>query len=58
MSDRHIVAREKKKEAPPAGQRDDAAEPTITDEGIAANNRYAPASGILAPVRAPVGDTQ
>jgi hypothetical protein len=29
------LAREKKKEAPPAGQRDNTAEPIVTDEGIA-----------------------
>ena len=58
MSNRPTVAREKKKEAPSAGQRDNAAEPIVADEGIAADNRYAPASGILTPVYAPVGGVQ
>ena len=58
MNNRPTIAREKKKEAPPAGQRGNAAEPIVTDEDIAADNRYAPPSGILTPVRAPVGDAQ
>ncbi|HXE53893.1 MAG TPA: hypothetical protein VN750_22595 [Steroidobacteraceae bacterium] len=58
MSDRPIPARERKKEAPPARHRDNAAEPIVADEGIAADNRYAPAGGILTPVYAPVGGVQ
>ena len=58
MSDQSTLARERKKEAPPARQQENSAEPIVTDEGIAADNRYAPASGILTPVRAPVGDAQ
>jgi hypothetical protein len=58
MSDRPIPASERKKEAPPAGQRDNAAEPIVTDEGSAADNRYAPASGIFTPVHAPMAGAQ
>jgi hypothetical protein len=58
MSNRPIPACERKKEAPPAGQRDNAADPIVTDEGIPTDNRYAPAGGILTPVHAPVGDMQ
>jgi hypothetical protein len=58
MSDRPIPACERKKEAPPAGQRDNAADPIVTDDGIAADNRYAPASGILTPIQAPMSGAQ
>jgi len=56
MNNRPTLAPEKEKEVPPAGQRDNAAELIV--EEVAADNRYAPASGILAPVHAPVGDVQ
>jgi hypothetical protein len=59
MSDRPIPACERKKEAPPAGQRDNAADPIVMDDGIAADNRYAPASGrILTPIQAPMSGAQ
>ena len=58
MSDWPIPAPERKKEAPPARQRDTAAEPSLTDEGIPADNRYAPASGILTPVQQPMPGAQ
>ena len=57
MSDRPTVAHESKNEAPPAGLRDIAAEP-IADEPPPADNRYAPASGILTPVHAPLGEVR
>jgi hypothetical protein len=58
MSKRPTVARERKKEAPPAEQRDIAAEPLDADESIPADNRYAPASGILTPIHAPMSGAQ
>jgi len=58
MSDRPVPARERKNEAAPARQRDNAAEPFVADEGIAADNRYAPAGGILSPVHAPMPSAQ
>jgi hypothetical protein len=59
MSDRPIPACERKKEAPPAGQRDNAADPIVMDDGIAADNRYAPASGrILTPIQAAMSGAQ
>jgi hypothetical protein len=58
MSNRPILATENKKEAPPARQRDSAAEPSLTDESIPADNRYAPASGILTPTHNPMPGAQ
>jgi hypothetical protein len=58
MSVRPALRRETEKKIPPAGQRESSLEPIDTDQGISADNRYAPASGILAPVHAPVGDVQ
>jgi len=58
MSERSTVARERKKEAPPAEQRDIAAEPLDADESIPTDNRYAPASGILTPIHNPMPGAQ
>jgi hypothetical protein len=58
MSNRPIPAAERKKDAPPAQQRDTAAEPSLTDESIPADNRYAPASGILTPTQNPMPGAQ
>jgi hypothetical protein len=58
MSIRPALGREREKEAPPARQQENSAEPIITDESIPADNRYAPAGGILAPVRAPMSGVQ
>ena len=58
MNNRPISTAERKKEASPAQQRDTAAERIVTDEGSAADNRYAPASGIFTPVHAPMAGAQ
>ena len=58
MSERPTVARERKKEAPPAQPGDIAAKQLDPDESIAADNRYAPASGILTPIHNPMPGAQ
>jgi hypothetical protein len=58
MSNRPLFVAEKKKEAPPARPRDTAPEPVITDESIPADNRYAPASGMLTPPHNPMPGAQ
>jgi hypothetical protein len=50
---RRTLGHETEKETP-VGQRENPLEPTNTDEGIPTDNRYDPASGILAPIRAPM----
>lgn len=57
MSDRPSLTRERKKEPPPARQQEEL-ESSITDEKIPADNRYAPASGILTPVQPPTPGAQ
>jgi len=58
MSNRPTLGRGTKKEVPPAQQRSDAAEPIVTDESIPADNRYAPASGMLTPTHNPMPGAQ
>jgi hypothetical protein len=53
MSDRPSLTRDRKKE-PPHGRLQEELEQSITDENIPADNRYAPASGILTPVQPPM----
>jgi hypothetical protein len=57
MSDRPSSDRQKKKEAP-AVQQEGSEEPPATDESIPADNRYAPASGILTPTQNPMPGAQ
>jgi hypothetical protein len=56
MSVRRTLGHETEKETP-VGQGENP-EPINTDEGIPADNRYAPASGILAPICAPMSGAQ
>jgi hypothetical protein len=57
MSDRPSSDRQKTKEAP-AVQQEGSEEPPATDESIPADNRYAPASGILTPTQNPMPGAQ
>jgi hypothetical protein len=57
MSDRPSLTRERQKEAP-ANRQQEEPEPIIRDESIPADNRYAPASGILTPVQPPMPGAQ
>ena len=57
MSGLPSPVRESKEEAPPARQQEDL-EQIVTDESIPADNRYAPASGILTPVQQPMPGAQ
>jgi len=57
MSGLPSPVRESKEEAPPARQQEDL-EQIVTDERIPADNRYAPASGILTPVQQPMPGAQ
>lgn len=57
MSDRPSLDREKKEEAP-AVQQETSEEPSGADESIPADNRYAPASGILTPSHNPMPGAQ
>lgn len=54
MSDEPIPGRGRKKERPSVGQLEGCAEPIKTDDDAPVDNRYAPASGIFTPIRAPV----
>ena len=58
MSNRPLPTPERENKAAPARQRDNAAEPFVADESTPADNRYAPASGILTPVQQPMPGAQ
>jgi hypothetical protein len=57
MNDRPSLDREKKKEAP-AVQQEGSEGPPATNESIPADNRYAPASGMLTPTHNPMPGAQ